>query len=154
MASYATTRFVAFDTQQYTPYQDVVGQTYLKEFFGYFSNLAKVTFDIGIAFFVGFAEELAFRGPLLRHLIGGLNEFVGNEYVAGYGGMAIMSLLFSTYHMLRYGKPWANVYPFVVLFILGMLWGMLSYYRGLMSASLSHSFWDMFAVFAGGMLFK
>jgi membrane protease YdiL (CAAX protease family) len=154
MAAYASTRVVPFNTQQYTTYEDVIEKANLREFFGYFSNLAKFCFDVGIAFFVGFAEELAFRGPLLRYFISGLESMVNERHIAAYGGIAGMSLLFSAYHMLRYGKPWSNTYPFLVLFILGMLWGMLSYYKGLLSASMSHSFWDMFAVFAGGMLFK
>lgn len=139
--------------QMFIPFQPgaVSSETWVGEYFSqlYLSNIGRVLFDVCTVFFVGFVEELAFRGPLFRILFQTLHEQTGSSLVAGSASIGVSSLLFSIYHVTRYGSALMNPYPFAVLFTMGCLWGVLALVFGLLSASMSHVIWDLVAMLAG-----
>ncbi len=101
-------------------------------------DIKKLSATILIFLFVAFAEEMVFRGYILRNLLVSFNKFIA---------LAVSALLFAAIHSFN---PGINLLPIISLFFAGLLYGATFIYnKSLWFPIAAHFSWNLFQSMLG-----
>lgn len=139
--------FLPFTTGMLDPFTLFQENPFLKLF-------SKLVFSIIIAFTSGFSEEFGFRGPAFTMATQSVASVTGSNLLAASIVIPLFATPFSAYHIFRYSTELAsgNPLPFITLFVMGCVWGVLSYKRGFLTAAMSHGINNSLAALVSCMM--